>query len=242
MSRRHYGAGSSQAQSIQSILERIPLLEGVPADVLDRVAGYSKIRFFERGQWILEKGDSGEHLLFLLTGQLQVVDLTADGKEIGLNFLKPGDYFGELSVIDGLPRTASVVATANSEVSFLPRLQAMELIYSQPAVAERIMKRLAGSIRKASDYRSILAIPNAQQRVIALLIQMTSTAPGGMKVVDKLPTRQEMAIMINTSRETVSRVMQMLLKRKIVEKDMRRLIVRDPEALQDGGAHGKRDK
>lgn len=215
-----------------ALLKRIPLLEGLEPAMLERTAGYLHLRHFERGQYVLRKGNQGDQLLFLLSGQLQVVDVTQDGRDVGLNFLEPGDYFGELSVIDGLPRTASVVATVHSQIAILPRAQALELFYQRPQIAERVLTRMARSIRRSSDYRSILAIPNAFQRVYALLDMMKTVAPGGLTVIERLPTQQEMAIMINTSRETVSRAMQILNQRGVVEKDLKRLIVRKPELLK----------
>jgi len=169
--------------------------------------------------------------MFLLTGRLQAVDLTEDGREVGLNFLSPGDYFGELSIIDNLPRSASVVACENSLIAGLPRAQALTLFYQTPLVAERLLKRMASSIRNSANYRTILSIPSAFQRVFALLNQFAKTAPGGLVVIEKMPTQQEIAIMVNTSRETVSRAIQILLLKGVVEKDMRRLIVRQPDLL-----------
>lgn len=227
--------GSASAPSHAAALQRVPLLEGVASSVLEHLAGFMHLRWYKRGQWVLRKGQRGDQLMFLLSGQLQVVDLTKGGQEVGLNFLLPGDYFGELSVIDGLPRTASVVATLDSEVAAVPRDRALDLFHHNPQVVERLLKRMAHSIRKASDYRSILAIPNAFQRVYALLEQMSTVAPGGLVVVEPLPTQQELAIMINTSRETVSRAIQTLTRQGIVEKDIRRLIVRRPDALKQGG-------
>jgi CRP-like cAMP-binding protein len=174
----------------------------------------------------------GEHLLFVLSGRLQTVDLTEDGREIGLNFLASGDYYGELSIIDGLPGPNSVVATESSLIALMPRLQALSLIYHNPLIAERLLKRMASNIRTASNHRTIIGIPNAFQRVFALLNQFAKVAPGGLVVIDKMPTQQEIAITVNTSRETVSRAIHLLIKRGVVEKDLRRLIVRQPDALR----------
>ena len=213
-------------------LQKIPLLANVDTETLTQVAAALQIRSVDRGQHVLHKGGMGDHLMFLLSGRLQVVDLTEDGREIGLSFLTPGDYFGELSIIDGLPRSASVLACEISLLAFLPRAQALVLIYQNPLVAERLLKRMAATIRTAASYRTILGIPNAFQRVFALLNQFAKIAPGGLVVIEKMPTQQEIAIMVNTSRETVSRAIHILIQKGVVEKDMRRLIVRQPEALR----------
>ena len=220
-------------QTITIRLQKIPLLSGVGKEALENVAKAMQIRGIAKGGYILHKGSAAEHLLFLLSGRLQVVDLTEDGREVGLSFLSAGDYFGELSILDDMPRSASVVACEASLLGLLPRSQALELIYNQPMVAERVLKRLAEKVRTASNYRTILSIPNAYQRVFALLNQFTMTAPGGLVVIEKMPTQQEIAITVNTSRETVSRAIQTLIQKGVVEKDLRRLIVRLPEALRD---------
>lgn len=214
-------------------LMEMPLFAGLAVEILAKVASGLQLRMVARGSHILHKGDIGNQLLFLFAGRLQAIDLTEDGREIGLNFLDSGDYFGELSIIDNQPRSASVVACENSLIATLPREQALHLFYENPLVAERVLKRLAQAVRQSTSYRSILGLPNAFQRVFALLNQFAKTAPNGMVVIDKMPTQQEIAITVNTSRETVSRAIHILIQKGVVEKDMRRLIVRHPEAFRE---------
>lgn len=220
-------------QVITVHLQKIPLLTGLDNATLSLVASSMQFRTIARGKYVLHKGSPGDHLLFLLSGRLQAVDLTEDGREIGLSFLTPGDYFGELSIIDNQPRSASVIACENSLIALLPRAQSLALIYHHPLVAERLLKRMAASIRTASNYQTILSMPNAFQRVFALLKQLVTQGPGDLMIIEKMPTQQEVAIMVNTSRETVSRAIQNLIQKGIVEKDLRRLIVRQPEALEN---------
>jgi CRP-like cAMP-binding protein len=213
-------------------LQQIPLLVGLTPQTLAEIGQAMMFRHYARGAYVLHKGGDGAHLVFLLSGRLRVVDLTEDGREVGLSFLLPGDYTGELSVIDGMPRSASVVAAEPSLLAFLPKAQAQQLIYSQPLVAERVLKRTVAKIRAASNYRVMLGIHNAFQRFFTLIYQMAAPGPGGLVVIENLPTQQEIAAMINTSRETVSRALRVILEKGIVEKDLRRLIVRDPAALR----------
>ncbi len=218
-------------------LSKLPLLAGIDAAAIKKMAGALQVRGADKGQAILRKGEQAEHLLFLLSGRLQAVDITEDGREIGLSFLMAGDYFGELSVIDGLPRSATVVACEPSIYALLARDQALDLMHNNPLVAERMFKRLAVGIRRASNFRTILGIPNAFQRVYALLDYLAQAGPGGLVVIERLPTQQEISIMVNTSRETVSRAIHVLLQGGVVEKDLRRLIVRKPQELrQEAGS------
>ena len=230
------GASAQLNQAVHQVitvhLNNIPLLSGLSPQVLQQVGAAMQFRTVEKGTYVMHKGSPGDHLVFLLSGRVQVVDVTEDGREMVLATLAPGDYVGEMAVIDGQPRSASVQANETALVAFLPRAQSLQLIYTNPLVAERVMTRMAGTIRAAAANRAILSIPNAFQRVYAVLNQLAKPVPGNMVVIASMPTQQEIAAMVNTSRETVSRALQVLLQKKVVEKDMRRLIVRQPEALR----------
>ena len=121
-------------------LQNIPILQGLSPETMAQVERALIARRFAKGDYVVHKGGPGDALMFLLAGRLQVVDMTIDGKEIGLSFIKPGDYFGELSIIDDQPRSASVIATEPSLVALLPRTQAQALIYKNPPVAEKILR------------------------------------------------------------------------------------------------------
>lgn len=212
-------------------LGRMTLLQGLGPEDLEPVFESLLWREVRRDELVLSKGTPGEHLLFLVHGRLKVVDVTAGGREIGLNLLNAGDHFGELAIIDGGTRSASVVAMEASTVALMPRERAWEMFYRHPLVAQRMLVDLAGRLRKASRYQTILCLPHAHQRVYATLELLARTFAGGAVVVEHLPKQHELAMMANTSRETISRALQALLHDGVVERDGRRLIVRRPTAL-----------
>ena len=212
-------------------LRRIPLLADITDVELARVASDLRIRAYARRETVIHKGSPGSALLLLLSGQLQVVDIAEDGRAVGLRLLSAGDFFGELAVIDGGPRSADVTALNSAVVGSLPRPSALWLFSHCPSVASRMLTHMATKLRNESQFRMLLGIQNAFQRVCALLEFYKRTQPGGLEVVENLPTQQDIAIMINTSRETVSRVLTELIQRGIVEKDLRRLIIRRPQEL-----------
>ena len=196
------------------------------------IAPLVRLRRLDKGDVACRKGDAPDGLYLLASGRLQVFEITEDGREIGLNLIQPGAFFGELSVIDDLPRSAHIVAMEPSVMGVLPQTQARRLFYQVPEMAEVMMKHLAGTVRLMSRHRVLLGIPNAFQRVFSLLIQMSRPMPGGLVVVQDVPRQQQIAIMLNTSRETVSRAITELVQAGVVEKDLRRLIVRKPDVLQ----------
>jgi CRP-like cAMP-binding protein len=212
-------------------LRDFPLFSSLTDVQLAAMTPLVRFRKLERSDVVCRKNDAPDGLYLLASGRLQVVEITEDGREVGLNLIHPGAFFGELSVIDGLPRSAHVVAMETSVVGVLSTAEAGRLFYQVPEMAEAMMRHLAGMVRSMSRHRVLLGIPNAYQRVFALLSQMSSAMPGGLIVVQNLPRQQQIAIMLNTSRETVSRAIAELVQAGVVEKDGRRLIVRRPIEL-----------
>ncbi|MFN5446418.1 MAG: Crp/Fnr family transcriptional regulator [bacterium] len=214
-----------------STLSGLPLLSGLQPEVLSELAASIKTMRYAKRDFVMHKGDRETELLFLLEGRLMVVDVSPEGRQTGLNFISPGDFFGELASIDGLPRSATVVAVAQSVVGVLPKHAARKLIFDNPTVAERMLEHIAFKLRAATEYRVLLGIPNAFCRVYSLLQQLARPDPGKLLTIENMPTHEHIGLMSNTSRETVTRALHVVFENGILEKDGRRTIVRQPEAL-----------
>jgi CRP-like cAMP-binding protein len=212
---------------------KIPLLANLTDEELNRLQADLRIRKFSRREIVLQKGATGDSLLFVLVGQLQVVDVTEDGRAIGLRMLAPGDFFGEIAVINGSTRSASVLALTETLVGFLPSAVALHLFSHSPSVARLMLSHLAEKIQRDSEFRALLSIHNTSRRIYTFLQMFRKTLPDGSDVIDSLPTHQDVANMINTSRETVTRAILQLVQQGIVEKDTHRLIVRNPAEFQN---------
>ena len=224
-----------EERQIQIHLRKIPLLSGLNDEEISKVKAELRIRQYLKRDIVLQKGGSGDGLLFLLSGQLQVIDVTEDGRAIGLRMLAPGDFFGEIALINGSTRSASVVAMSEVLVAFLPAPTAMHLFSHVPSVANQMLRHLAQKIQRDSEFRALLSINNTAKRIYTYLVlmqQKQNPDPNGPAVVENLPTHQDIANMINTSRETVTRALMTLVQQGIVQKDSHRLIIVKPEALQ----------
>ena len=182
--------------------------------------------------WCCKKAAVGDSLLFLLSGQLQVIDITEDGRAIGLRMLAPGDFFGEIAVINGSIRSASVVALTPVLVALLPRHTALHLFSHSPSVANHMLRFLAEKMQRDSQFRALLSIHNTAKRIYSYIDLLKEKAAGDVHVVENLPTHQDIANMINTSRETVTRTLLLLAQQGIIQKGAHRLIIVDPEALK----------
>ncbi|WP_229219162.1 Crp/Fnr family transcriptional regulator [Duganella sp. BJB1802] len=223
---------SGQPYSMQVHLRKIPLLANLTEEEMAMVRADLRIRQYAKREVVLQKGANGDSLLFLLQGQLQVVDITEDGRAIGLRMLAPGDFFGEIAVINGTMRSASVVATTAVLVALLPRNTALHLFSHSPSVANQMLRFLAAKVQRDSEFRALLSIHNTAKRIYSFLELVKEKKEGDVEVVENLPTHQDIANMINTSRETVTRTLLALVQQGIVKKGTHRLIIIDPEALQ----------
>ncbi len=212
-------------------LNKIPLFEGVDESLLEQIASVMQFKEYGKKDYVMHKGERGEHLLFLFEGRLLVLDENEEGRQTGLNFIEPGDFLGELSIIDELPRSASVMAIAQSKVALLAKNHARKLVFNHPLIAERMLKHLSFKVRATTDYRALLGIPNAFQRIFSLINLLGKPNPGKMITIENMPTHEQIALMANTSRETVTRAIQILNDEKVIEKDNRRLIIRFPDKL-----------
>ena len=227
-------APAPEERQVQVHLRKIPLLAELSAEEMQRVKHELRFRQYNKREVVLHKGGSGDGLLFLLSGQMQVIDITEDGRAIGLRLLAPGDFFGEIALINNSTRSASVVATSDVLVAFLPAATAMHLFSHSPSVAKQMLKHLAQKIQRDSEFRALLSIHNTARRIYAYLslLQTKPDDDATQTVVENLPTHQDIANMINTSRETVTRALLTLVQQGVAQKEANRLIILNPDALQ----------
>lgn len=217
------------------LLHQFPLLQPVPQELLAPLSARMGLREFARRAMVMSKDSAAQELGFLVEGRLQGVDFTVDGRSVGLYFVEPGDYFGELSLVDGKPPAEHVVAAAKSTVAFLDAAAARELILSHPPLAQAVLIRLADRVRAVTAQRTLLSLPNPFQRLCVLLLQLPQRHSQGHAEVEQAPTHQEMAIMINASRETVTRAFQVLFLHKVLVREGNTLRLLQPQRLKDIG-------
>lgn len=215
------------------LLHQFPLLRPLPQELLAPLSARMALREFARRAVVVAKDCATPELGFLVEGRLQGVDFTVDGRSVGLFFVDPGDYFGELSLVDGKPPAEHMVAAVKSTVAFLDAQAARELVVTHAPLAQAVMARLADRVRAAAAQRLLLSLPNPFQRLCMLLLQLPVRQAQGFAEVDQAPTHQEMAIMINASRETVTRAFQVLFLRKVLVREGNALRLLQPQLLRD---------
>jgi CRP-like cAMP-binding protein len=215
------------------LLKNQSLFRDLPTDLLLQISEKIQLREFRKRELVLKRGGPGDALVLLLVGHLQVISLAENGREVGINLIEPGDFFGEIALIDGGERSASVVALTQSVVGLFPRAEALWHFRHTPAIAERIQRRLCATIRREIQYRVSLGGASAYHRVCALLLgHRPMKEREGDVVLDHLPSQLSLASMANVSRETVNRAMSQLSREGVIERDGSRLIIRDLARLE----------
>lgn len=213
------------------------MLQGLPETLCAQLAEQMTLTEYVRRGVVAARGEVGPGLGFLLEGRLQGVDFTLDGREVGVYFVNEGECFGELPVVDGLPSSEYIIALSKSKVIHLPRVAARKLMLESPPIAEQVMMRLASRARMATEQRTLLSLPNPFQRLCAQLLQMHKAEGNN---IANAPTHLELAIMVNTSRETVTRAFQFLQTNTIIQRDGASMLIENLAFLQDI-AEGRKD-
>ena len=201
-----------------SLLQQFALMRLFSADALASLAAHSSTHAFAKREMVLSKKKSSPSLMFLLEGRLQAIDFTLDGREVGLHFIEEGQYFGEISVLDGLPSPEVIIANKKSQVVMVPAREVRGLIFANPPAIEAMTSGLTERIRSQASLRQILGIISPLQRICALL-QNLSKDGKAQEVIANAPTHQEIAIMVNLTRETVTRAFQVLQSQGVLARD-----------------------
>lgn len=227
------------------LLSAFPSLKPLPAQTLSQLAQQAAVKRFARRGVVLNAGEQEDAICFLFEGRLQGVDFTIDGREVGLYFVEPGDFCGELGMFDNGPQPEHVIALTAAMVVFIPLHVLREVTLEHPVLLQALGKRLASRVRQMTRQRSLLGLPNISQRVCCQLWFLLAghadpgnspehKAPGlGEVAIVNPPTHMEIAIMLSLSRESVSRVFQVLQTRQIVKRDgPGKLVILDTPCLQ----------
>ncbi|MEY8214964.1 MAG: Crp/Fnr family transcriptional regulator [Colwellia sp.] len=214
------------------VLKQFKLFCNLPDDIIAELSQYAQLIDLPRRKVVMQKNQTAHSLGLLLSGRLQGVDMTLDGKEAGLYFIEPNDFFGELSVIDKLPAPEYIIAVSSAKIITIPADIIRILITKSPTVSAIMSARLAHRLREAQAQRTLLSMTSPLQRVSAQLLHLTLTSSKKDASIADAPTHQEIAIMINTTRETVTRVFQTLQKKGLIKRDGRSLLVLNLKKLK----------
>lgn len=195
------------------LLKRVPLFEGLNDGELSALSQVALPRVFPKDRVVIMAEDEGDTLFLIHRGQVKVSIVSEDGREVILSILGEGDFFGEMSLLDGNPRSANVTTMSETELLMIRRPDFLRLIQKDPQIAIKLLSVLASRLRKTDRKIEGLALSDVTGRITQTLLQLAeeqgSPTPDGILVKNR-PTHQELANMSGTTRETVSRVLKRL--------------------------------
>lgn len=214
------------------MLRTVPLFASFPEEPLRTLATVVSRRTATRGSIIMAAGDPTDSLYIILSGRFKVMMSDAEGKEVILCILGPGEFFGEMGLIDDAPRSASVVAIEPCELLVITRRDFKKCMTENADMAMAVMKGLVRRLREADRKIGSLALLDVYGRVARLLLDMSETVDGQKMVTKRLP-KQDIAKMIGASREMVSRVMKDLQTGGYIEMRGSSIVLRDTIILPE---------
>ena len=216
--------------SANDVLKRVPLFNDLSEAEVSRFAEVTREREYPKNSVILFEDDPGDALYIVSTGQVKVVLIGEDGREVILSVLGDGDFFGEMSLIDDEPRSAHVIAMKDSQLLVLRRDDFQARLEEQPKIALKLLRVLVQRLRRADEKIGGLVLLDVNGRVAQLLLDLAEES-GGPKITRRL-THHTIAQMIGSSRETVSRAMRELVERGTIDVSRREITIKHPEALR----------
>ena len=211
-----------------ALLRRVSIFSELSAETLGDLSKRIWQRTAEAGSVIVSHEEPGDALFVIASGKVKVVLYGETGREIILSILREGDFFGEMSLLDRQPRSANVVAVEDSELLSLDRDAFQTHLVAHPSTALAILAEMSRRLRKADEVIGNLALLDVYARVaraIRELAQKGEQVEGGVLIRER-PTQQEMAGLIGTSRETVSRALNDFTRRGLLEMNGKQILVR----------------
>ena len=215
-------------------LRGIGLFKGLSDDRLDAIARSCVFRNFAAGAQIVSRSAQDCDVYLLVSGKVRVTTYSAAGRQVTFRDCVPGEFFGEVAAIDGMPRSADVVALEGALLACMRAADFRRLLRDEPVVAERVLQRLAGLVRRLSERVIDLSTLGVHHRIHSELLRLAREAGVARNAsrIDPAPKHAELASQVSTTREQVTRELSALAKAGLLARDARALVVRDVDRLR----------
>lgn len=218
-----------------SFLRNVPIFADLEDKELERIAKLGTRQKYKKGNIVVLEKESGAALFVIVSGKVKVVRTDEEGREVILSMFGPGEFFGEMSLLDGLARSASVVAISKAELFMIHRRDFLETMHQFPTIAVALLAELAMRLRKADMQIKSLSLKDAAGRVANVLLILSDDVGvfrKGKVEIDDLPLQQDLANMAGTSRETVSRMLHEFVREGSIQLTGNKLTISDYEAFR----------
>jgi CRP/FNR family transcriptional regulator len=230
------GTMSDDREETIALLRRVPVFSTLSREELTHVAQVAMTRRYDAGTVVFKEGDDGSTCYIVRTGRARAIREHPDGRSITLAHFGPGDIFGEMAMLDGERRSATVEATEDTDAVAILSTDMHRLLREHPDISVKLITALGRRLRHTNERLARQSFQTVQSRVAAALAQLVAAArsePEGAAERDVLitTTQAELAQLAGSSRESASRFLAVLERAGIITQGRGRLTVHDPEAL-----------
>ncbi len=232
------------ASSKLAVLRKHPYFCDLGPEAFDQLCRYAKHSTLKRGTTIFSKGDPGNSLIAVISGTIKISVSSAEGRSAILNLIGPGEITGEVSVLDGQPRSADIIANTNCEIFTIDRREFVPFVRSQPALAMKFIELLCARLRWTSDQVEQVILQNLPARLASALLRLTEkhkAAQGGRSIAI---TQQEISEMVGMTRESINKQLRAWAARNWVRLEHGAIVVLNAEPLRvlaEAGSGGEDD-
>lgn len=219
----------------KAFLRQVSLLSDLSDNDLQKLETVVRERSFRKNEVIFHAQEPGSALFIIKRGRVKVSMDDRQGREIILRVLEAGDFFGEMSLLDGEPRSATVTALEPCQALVLFREQFLKFISNHPEVVMKMLTTLSRRLRKADEKISRLVFADAYEKVASALMDIVEEKKIALNIGAEIPlslTRKELADMVGISRETLTRVLADFQRAGLVRVERRRFAIVDPGRLK----------
>jgi CRP/FNR family cyclic AMP-dependent transcriptional regulator len=213
-----------------NVLKNVPLFSSFTDQQLAALLPAVQHRRFPRGSYVIRAGEETDALYIILAGRAKVLIPDNDGNEVILSMIGPNEFFGEMGLLDDLPRSASVETLEACEMLRISRSAFLNCLKDNFDAAMLIIRNLVRRLREADRKIESLALIDVYGRVARLLIELAQPVDGQW-IIEKAPPKQEIARMIGASREMVSRVVKDLHDKGVIRAEKRKIYVLDRQSM-----------
>lgn len=207
-------------------LARVPLFTDLDDESLKELSAVARKRVFRQGEVIFHRDDPGQVLYIVKEGKVKIALTSPDGQEVSLTVFGAGECFGELSILDGEPRSADAIALERVELYALQRQDFVNVVMNHPKIAVQVMKVISQRLRQADQQIEDLLFLDVYGRVAKKLLELSEThgvaTTQGVRIELRL-TQQELASMVGASRESVNKVMGYFTDKRYIMTDKHKI-------------------
>ncbi len=225
---------SSSSEDTTQLLHRVPVFSTLSPEELERVAQVVVPRRFGAGEVVFKEGDEGSTCYVVRSGRMRAVRANPDGRTITLAHFGPGDIFGEMAMLDGERRSATVESVEDTDAIAILSADMHRLLREYPDISVKLIAALGRRLRETNERLARQSFQTVQSRVAGVLAQLVQEArmegnTEGDVVITA--TQAELAQMAGSSRESASRFLAVLERARIISQGRGKLTVHDPDAL-----------